>query len=80
MGILVNILFMVMSSETFKALLKKGTRKLVETSGVSIDNELAIALLKDVAESNGNRFGEDVDGSKVGKEVVSNIIQGLTHA
>lgn len=60
MNILVNILFVVLSSETFKTLLKKGTRKIVESKGVSIDKELAEALLRDVADSQGNRLGKSL--------------------
>ena len=68
MNILVNLLWIVLSSETFKTLIKKSTRKIVESKGVNIDPELATALLVDVAESNGNR---------VGKDLVSTIIKEL---
>ena len=60
MNILVNLLFVFLGSETFKTLVKKGTRKIVETKGVSIDPELATALLTDVAESNGNKLSKDI--------------------
>ena len=60
MNIVVNLLFMFLGSETFKTLVRKGTRKIVETKGVSIDPELAQALLTDVAESKGNKLTKDV--------------------
>ena len=68
MNILVNVLFAFLGSETFKTLVKKATRKIVETKGVSIDQELAQALLTDVAESNGNKLTKDI-ASAVIKEL-----------
>ena len=68
MNVIVNLLFMFLGSETFKTLVKKSTRKIVESKGISIDPDLATALLTDVAESNGN---------KLGKSLVSTIIKEL---
>lgn len=60
MNIVVNLLFIFLSTDTFKVLIKKGTRKIIESKGVSIDKELATALLTDIAESNGNSLTEDI--------------------
>ena len=60
MNIVVNLLFMFLGSETFKTLVRKGTRKIVESKGISIDPDLAKALLSDVAESKGNKLTKNV--------------------
>lgn len=68
MNIIVNLLWIMLSSETFKTVVRKATRKIVKSKDVSIDKELAESLLIDIAESNGN---------KVGKELVSTVIKEL---
>lgn len=60
MNLIVNILWVVLSSETFKTLIKKATRKIVETKGVSLDPEISRALILDISESNGNNLGKDL--------------------
>lgn len=60
MNLLVNILWIVLRSETFKTLIKKGVRKVVETKGVNIDKDLAQSLILDISESNGNNLGKDL--------------------
>ena len=60
MNLLVNILWIVLSSETFKTLLKKGVNKVVETKGVNIDKDLAQSLIIDISKSNGNNLGKDL--------------------
>lgn len=60
MNLLVNILWIVLKSETFKTLIKKGVRKVVEAKGVNIDKELAQSLILDISESNGNNLGKDL--------------------
>ena len=60
MNIVVNLLWAFLGSETFKTLIKKGVRKVVETKGVSIDKELAQSLILDISESNGNNLTKDI--------------------
>ena len=60
MNIVVNLLWAFLGSETFKTLIKKGVRKVVETKGVSIDKDLAESLLIDIAESKGNNLSKDL--------------------
>lgn len=60
MNIVVNLLWAFLGSETFKTLIKKGVRKVVEAKGVSIDKELAQSLILDVAESKGNNLTKDI--------------------
>ena len=60
MNIVVNLLWAFLGTETFKVLLKKGVRKIVETKGVSIDKELAESLILDISESNGNNLTKDI--------------------
>ena len=60
MNIVVNLLWMFLSSNTFKTLLKKGVRKIVDTKGVHIDQELAKSLIIDISESNGNNLSKSL--------------------
>ena len=60
MNIVINLLWSFLGTETFKVLLKKGVRKIVETKGVSIDKELAESLILDIGQSNGNNLGKDM--------------------
>jgi hypothetical protein len=60
MNIVINLLWSFLGTETFKVLLKKGVRKIVETKGVSIDKELAESLILDISESNGNNLTKDI--------------------
>ena len=60
MNIVINLLWSFLGSETFKTLLKKGVKKIVETKGVSIDKELAESLILDISESNGNNLTKDI--------------------
>lgn len=66
----ITLLISILGSETIKLLVRRATRALVERKGASIDNELAEALLLDVASSKGNY---------ITKDVVSNIIKGANN-
>lgn len=68
MSTLVNILFTVLSSETFKALLAVGVKKVVESKNISVDPKLAESLITDIARSNGN---------KLTKELATTVIKEL---
>lgn len=60
MNIVVNLLFMVLGSETFKQLLKRSVNKIVESKNISIDKDLAESLIIDISRSNGNKLGKDL--------------------
>lgn len=63
----INLLISILGSETIKLLVRRATRALVERKGTSIDNELAEALLLDVASSKGNN---------ISKDIISTVIEG----
>lgn len=56
MNILLSLLFSFIKTETFKEVIKYGTRKLVESTDNGIDDELAEALLGDIAKSTKNKI------------------------
>lgn len=67
----ISLLISMLSSETVKLLARRATKALVERTNTNIDNELANALLMDIAKS---------DGNAISKEVVTTIIEGAINA
>lgn len=51
---LITILFSIISSDTVKLLIKRGTNYLLTATGTSIDSELAHTIMNDIAQSKGN--------------------------
>lgn len=64
----ISILLSILSSETIKVLVKKATTALFERTDTSIDPDLAEALLKDIASS---------DGNNITVESIENLIKEL---
>ena len=59
-AIIVNLLWSFLGTETFKTIIRKGVRKLVDSTNTSIDPELARSLIVDISESNGNNLTKEI--------------------
>ena len=58
MNYFLKFLFSFLKTETFKEIVKYGTKKLVESTDNGIDDELAEVLIGDIKKSSKNRIQE----------------------